>query len=232
MLLWTPVGRSDPDEDEKGGKLQNQANIRVQNSIICLAVMTVVFLISMVHIQHSSKDRGSTNMLRSMQEVLPPNSIYRLDVFDVFGEMVSLKRYAGKVTLVVNTACKWGKTRLELSQLALLHETYEEQGFSVLAFPSNDFFQELDSNEDIHKFLQNEFPEVTFPIFGTTSLKENPVYQELQRQLPNEHVQHNFFKYLVGRDGVAVSLFHKRQDPLSLKPAVEEMLKQPIVSYS
>jgi hypothetical protein len=106
MLLWTPVGRSDPDEDEKGGKLQNQANIRVQNSIICLAVMTVVFLISMVHIQHSSKDRGSTNMLRSMQEVLPPNSIYRLDVFDVFGEMVSLKRYAGKVTLVVNTACK------------------------------------------------------------------------------------------------------------------------------
>jgi glutathione peroxidase len=121
---------------------------------------------------------------------------------------------------------------LELSQLALLHETYEEQGFSVLAFPSNDFFQELDSNEDIHHFLQNEFPEVTFPIFGTTSLKENPVYQELQRQLPNEHVQHNFFKYLVGRDGVAVSLFHKRQDPVTLKPAVEEMLKQPIVSYA
>jgi glutathione peroxidase len=233
MLLWTPVGRSDPDDDEKGGKLQKQANVRVQNSIICLAVMTVVFLVSMVHLQHSSKDSGSTNMLRSMTEVvLPPNSIYRLSVKDVFDEMVSLKKYAGKVTLVVNTACKWGKTRLELSQLALLHETYEEQGFSVLAFPTNDFFQELDSNEDIHHFLQNEFPEVTFPIFGTTSLKENSVYQELQRQLPNEHVQHNFFKYLVGRDGVAVSLFHKRQDPVTLKPAVEEMLKQPIVAYA
>jgi hypothetical protein len=107
MLLWTPVGRSDPDDDEKGGKLQMQANVRVQNSIICLAVMTVVFLISMVHLQHSSKASGSTNMLRSMTEVvLPPNSIYRLSVKDVFDEMVSLKRYAGKVTLVVNTACK------------------------------------------------------------------------------------------------------------------------------
>jgi glutathione peroxidase len=232
MLMWAPVGPSDPDDDEKGGKLQKQANIRVQNSIICLAVMTVVFLVSMVHLQHSSKVPGSANFLRSMTAVLPPNSIYRLSVKDVFDEMVSLKEYAGKVTLVVNTACKWGKTRLELSQLALLHETYEEQGFSVLAFPSNDFLQELDNNEEIHHFLQNEFPEVTFPIFGTTSLKENPVYQELQRQLPDEHVQHNFFKYLVGRDGVAVALFHKRQDPLSLKPAVEEMLKQPIVPYS
>jgi hypothetical protein len=107
MLLWTPVGRSDPDDDEKGGKLQMQANVRVQNSIICLAVMTVVFLISMVHLQHNSKASGSTNMLRSMTEVvLPPNSIYRLSVKDVFDEMVSLKQYAGKVTLVVNTACK------------------------------------------------------------------------------------------------------------------------------
>jgi glutathione peroxidase len=234
MLLWTPVGRSDPDDDEKGGKLQKQANVRVQNSIICLAVMTVVFLISMVHLQHSSRDPGPANMVRSMTAtpVLPPNSIYRISVMDVYDEMVSLKEFAGKVTLVVNTACKWGKTRLELSQLALLHETYEEQGFSILAFPSNDFFQELDNNEDIHHFLQNQFPEVTFPIFGTTSLKENPVYQELQRQLPDVHVQHNFFKYLVGRDGVAVALFHKKQDPFTLRPAIEEMLKQPIVSYA
>jgi hypothetical protein len=108
MLLWTPpVGRPDPDDDEKGGKLQKQAHVRVQNAIICLAVMTVVFLISMVHLQHSSKESSSTNMLRSMTEVvLPQNSIYRLSVLDIFDEMVSLKEYAGKVTLVVNTACK------------------------------------------------------------------------------------------------------------------------------
>jgi hypothetical protein len=108
MLLWTPVGRSDPDDDEKGGKLQKQANVRVQNSIICLAVMTVVFLISMVHLQHSSRDPGPANMVRSMTAtpVLPPNSIYRISVMDVYDEMVSLKEFAGKVTLVVNTACK------------------------------------------------------------------------------------------------------------------------------
>jgi glutathione peroxidase len=230
MLLWTPpVGPSGPDDDEKGGKVEKQAKMRVQNAFIFLTVLTVVFLISMVQL---SKDDGTDPVVRSMQAVLPPNSIYRLSVKDVMDEMVSLKEFAGKVTLVVNTACKWGKTSLEFSQLALLHETYEYQGFSVLAFPSNDFHQELGNNEEIHHFLQNQFPEATFPVFGTTSLRENPVYQELQRQLPNEHVQHNFFKYLVGRDGVAVALFHKRQDPVTLQPVIEEMLKQPMVSYS
>jgi hypothetical protein len=110
MLLWTPAaaGPSDPDDDEKGGKLQKQANVRVQNSIICLAVMTVVFLVSMVHLQHSSREthNDSATVVRSMKAVLPPNSIYRLSVMNVFDEMVSLKEFAGKVTLVVNTACK------------------------------------------------------------------------------------------------------------------------------
>jgi glutathione peroxidase len=113
----------------------------------------------------------------------------------------------------------------------MLHETYEAQGFSVLAFPTNDFHQELGSNEEIHTFLQNQFPEATFPVFGTTSLKENQVYQELQKQIPNIRVEKNFYKYLVGRDGVAIALFHKHQDPVTLRPAIEQALKQPIVTY-
>ena len=36
---------------------------------------------------------------------LPPNSIYKLSVEDATGQEVSLEKYAGIVTLVVNVAC-------------------------------------------------------------------------------------------------------------------------------
>jgi len=115
---------------------------------------------------------------------------------------------------------------LEFSQLAELHETLQDRGFSVLAFPSNDFHQELGSNEEIMEFWRQEFPEATFPIFAESSLQDNPIYQRLREQLPNEHVKHNFFKYLVNRDGIAVKLFTKKQDPLSLEPEICELLDQ------
>ena len=53
------------------------------------------------------------------------------------------------------------------------------------------------------------------------------MYQMLRKQLPGEHVKHNFFKYLVGRDGVAVALYSKAQDPLTLESAIEELLEEP-----
>jgi glutathione peroxidase len=121
---------------------------------------------------------------------------------------------------------------VDFTQLAVLHKALEDQGFSVLAFPSNDFHQELGSNQEIQAFLHQHFPEITFPLFGMSSLKDNPVYQELQRQLPNAHIGWNFFKYLVGRDGISLALFDIDQDPFDLQPAIEEALRQPIVNYS
>ena len=93
-----------------------------------------------------------------------------------------------------------------------------------MAFPTNDFRQELGSNEEIQNFVSENFEQVNFPIFGLTSLHENPVYQQLQKQLPEAHVKHNFFKYLVDQNGKAVKLFHKKEDPLSLTQDIEELL--------
>jgi hypothetical protein len=36
---------------------------------------------------------------------LPPNSVYRLSVEDLYGDMVYLSKYIGMVTLIVNVAC-------------------------------------------------------------------------------------------------------------------------------
>ncbi|KAL7557204.1 hypothetical protein ACA910_001273 [Epithemia clementina (nom. ined.)] len=140
---------------------------------------------------------------------LPDNAIYRLEYPDIHGHMVQFSQFIGKVTL----------------ELAQLHTDLQRFGFSVLAFPSNSFHQELDSNEAIANFWSHEYPQATFFIFASSWLAENPIYQQLQRHLPSEHrVQHNFFKYLVNRQGVAVQLFHKRQDPLTLKGPILQLL--------
>lgn len=108
----------------------------------------------------------------------------------------------------------------------MLQSKYGKSGFTVLAFPSNDFHQELETNDEIDTFLKRTFPEINFPVFASSSLKDNPVFQALQQQLPDEQVEHNFFKYLVDRDGIAIDLYHKRQDPLTLESAIEELLEE------
>lgn len=96
----------------------------------------------------------------------------------------------------------------------------------MLAFPTNDFHQELSSNEEIQDFVKSNFAQVTFPMFGLSSLHDNVVYQALREQLPEAHVQHNFFKYLVDRNGKAVKMFHKKEDPLTLTEEIEKLLDQ------
>jgi len=95
----------------------------------------------------------------------------------------------------------------------------------VLAFPSNDFRQETGSNEDIQEFVKTHYPDVTFPIFGKTSLKENPVYNALKAHVPG-NVKGNFFKYLVGRDGVAVKLYTKKQEPFAFEKDIMALIKR------
>lgn len=112
-----------------------------------------------------------------------------------------------------------------MRELAVLHEELMDEGFVVLAFPSNDYHQELESNEEISNFWNNEFPEATFPVFALSSLEDNPVYQRIHEHMPDEHVKHNFFKYLVNREGVAVKMFTKKQDPSSLQDEILQFLK-------
>jgi glutathione peroxidase-family protein len=114
---------------------------------------------------------------------------------------------------------------LSFTQLEELQSKYHDQGFVVLAFPTNDFHQELATNRDIQIFLRDHFePGMTFPVFGISSLRTNPVYRTLQEQLPNDVVQHNFYKYLVDRQGIARKLYPKSQAPVELEADIEQLL--------
>lgn len=99
--------------------------------------------------------------------------------------------------------------------------------FSVLAFPILDFHQEYSSDSKIQSFLKEQYPDmIHFPIFSVSTLSTNPIFMALQQQKPEIHVQHNFYKYLVGPDGLAVQVYPKSRDPLTLYTDIEQWMVQ------
>ncbi|GAA2232781.1 glutathione peroxidase [Rarobacter faecitabidus] len=118
-----------------------------------------------------------------------------------FGELTG-----GKVALVVNVASRCGLAP-QYAQLEELQKTYADRGFTVIGFPSNQFLQELSSEDKIAEYCSMTWG-VTFPM--TEKVKVNgkhahPLYRELT-QTPDEEgksgrVIWNFEKFLVHPDG-------------------------------
>ena len=125
----------------------------------------------------------------------------------------SLCQYSGKVVVVVNTASFCGFTP-QYEALEALHAKYKDRGLVVLGFPSNDFSQETGSNQQIADFCENTFG-VKFPMFVKTSVT-GPDASALFKALADKTgtvPRWNFYKYVVGRDGVAVASFGSTTSP-------------------
>ena len=137
-----------------------------------------------------------------------------------------LCQYSGKVLLVVNTASFCGFTH-QYEGLEALHAKYKDRGLVVLGFPSNDFSQETGSNKEIAAFCENTF-NVKFPMFAKSSVRgstANPLFKQLA-STTGTTPRWNFYKYLVGRDGLKISAFNSSvepQDPRFVK-ALETLL--------
>ncbi|PPZ21520.1 glutathione peroxidase, partial [Escherichia coli] len=77
------------------------------------------------------------------------NEIYAIALKTITGEETTLEVYQGKVALIVNVASQCGLTK-QYDALEKIYETYRDQGFVVLGFPSNEFAgQEPGSDEEI-----------------------------------------------------------------------------------
>jgi glutathione peroxidase len=137
-----------------------------------------------------------------------------------------LCQYAGKVTLVVNTASYCGFTS-QYEGLEKLYAKYKDKGLVVLGFPSNDFSQEPEGNKKIADFCYNTYG-VKFPMFSKSSVRgneANPLFAALQKAGAKEPGW-NFFKYLIDRDGKLVASYGSmtRPDDKAFVSALEKAL--------
>ena len=161
-------------------------------------------------------------------------SIHQFTVKNLANQDISLSQYKGKVLMIVNTASKCGFTP-QLEELEKLYETYHEQGFEILAFPSNDFGgQEPLKGEAIENFCQVNYG-VSFTIFEKTKVKgeqASELYQFLADKKQNGAVQSvpkwNFHKYLVNKKGEVIDYYYSTTSPTAgrVKRKIEKLLAE------
>ena len=156
-------------------------------------------------------------------------SIYELRATNIDGSVVSMSNYKGKILLVVNTASRCGFTP-QYKSLEKLYKKYKEDDFTVLAFPSNDFRQELSTDEEIKDFC--EAYELSFPIFAKGKVKgfeKQEVFKYLTEDSNGKsrgEIRWNFEKFLVSREGKLVKRFRSSVDPNQdeISEAIESLL--------
>jgi glutathione peroxidase len=129
------------------------------------------------------------------------------------GKSVDLCDFAGRPILVVNTASKCGYTP-QFEKLEALHRRYERRGLVVLGFPSNDFNQELATNQEIAQFCKLTYF-VEFPMIergSVTGPNANAFFKQLAAATGTAP-RWNFHKYLIAPDGKTVYSFGTRVEP-------------------
>ena len=118
------------------------------------------------------------------------------------GEETTFGDYADNVVLVVNVASRCGLAP-QYEKLEALQKKYGERGFTVLGFPSNQFLQELGSEDAIKEYCSTTWG-VTFPMFEKVKVNgksAHPLYQELKKTPDADgkagRVSWNFEKFVI-----------------------------------
>lgn len=143
-----------------------------------------------------------------------------------FGDLL-----AGRAALVVNVASKCGLTP-QYNALQALHAEYSAAGFTVLAFPCNQFGgQEPGTAQEIQDACSTSYG-VTFPLLAKVEVngpRPAPVWQHLTQAPDPEgragEVEWNFEKFIVSATGEVVARFRPLTDPLSdeVRSVVEQV---------
>jgi len=174
---------------------------------------TIFIIVLIVVIISLAVSPGASHPPEDKKSVLE----YTLALAD--GTQQPLESFRGKVLLLVNVASKCGFTG-QYEGLEKLQKKYESEGFTVLAFPANDFLgQEPGTNEEIVTFCRMSYG-VTFPVFAKISVigaEQHPLYRFLTNEATNPgfagKISWNFNKFLVDRTGKVVARYGSRTVP-------------------
>ncbi|GAB3160284.1 glutathione peroxidase [Myceligenerans halotolerans] len=148
-------------------------------------------------------------------------SLYDIPFRRMDGSETTLADHADDVVLVVNVASRCGLTP-QYTALEQLQKAYSDRGFTVIGFPSNQFFQEYGSNEKVAEFCSTTYG-VTFPVVDRVKVNgrhTHPLYAELKKTADADghsgRVRWNFEKFLVLPGGEV-----RRFDPHTVPDAPE-----------
>ncbi len=158
------------------------------------------------------------------------DTFYSFSALTIDGRELRMSEFEGQVLLVVNVASECGFTP-QYAGLETLYRDYHDQGFSVLAFPCNQFgAQEPGDSQAISEFCASRYG-ITFPLFQKIEVNgpsAHPIYAWLKSQkagiLGSESIKWNFSKFLIDRQGRVIQRLGPTAKPESLRKEIERAL--------
>lgn len=133
-------------------------------------------------------------------------SIREVELTLIDGTKTTFGKLGSGPVLVVNVASRCGLTP-QYEALEALQKKYAAKGFTVVGLPTDQFKQELSSNEAVSEYCSTTWG-VTFPM--TEMIKVNgrnrhALYKQLVKTKDAKGlagpIMWNFEKFLVGKDG-------------------------------
>ncbi|MBR3345325.1 MAG: glutathione peroxidase [Solobacterium sp.] len=162
-------------------------------------------------------------------------SFYDYSVTAPKGEVISMKDFAGKVVMVVNTATGCGFTP-QYEDIESIYEKYHDRGLEIVDVPCNQFAgQTPGTDEEIHEFCtlryNTKFPQMkksdvngenALPLFtflksekgfegfghGPKAFAMSAMLKKLDKNYKTNHdIKWNFTKFVIDREGNVVARF-------------------------
>ena len=156
-------------------------------------------------------------------------NVYDFKANDYLGNEVDLRKFEGKVLLIVNTATRCGFTP-QYEGLEKLYEQYKDQGFEILDFPCNQFLaQAPGTGEEIHSACVLRFG-TKFPQFDKIKVNgkdAHPLFVYLTSQNEENKVKKikwNFTKFLIAKDGTFLGRYEPTVKPEEIEKDIIEAL--------
>ena len=168
------------------------------------------------------------SMLFSTKSMSSDKSFHDFSIESISGGDISLSDYKNKVVLLVYTASQCGFTP-QYAGLQKIYDRYKDDGFVVLGVPSDDFNQELSSDDDVKKFCEIRYG-VNFPLTSIQKIKGDSAHPLYKWISGNTSVigqpRWNFHKYLISKEGQILNWFSSMTSPTSdgLLKQVEQAL--------
>ncbi len=129
---------------------------------------------------------------------------------------------------MANTASQCAFTP-QYDELQALYDAYRDRGLVVLAVPSDDFNQELATEEKVKEFCELNY-DLDLPMTEITHVRggqAHPFYQWVKAQTGFAPAW-NFNKVLIGPDGQVVATYGSVMRPMSrkMRGQIEALLSQ------